>query len=136
MSKFKVGDKVKCIDGSNYLYINQNEIYTVSKTDENKIILEGINTGYAYKAEHFRLVEEVNKNMKNNVNHPSHYTKGIEAIDYIESWNMNFNAGNAIKYITRAPYKSNELEDLQKALWYIQREIDRISCKEQEPMIL
>lgn len=136
MSKFKIGDKVKCIDGERYLYINENEIYTILKVEGDKIILEGINTGYAYETDYFRLVKEVNKNMNNNVNHPSHYTKGIEAIDYIESWDMNFNVGNAIKYITRAPYKSNQKEDLEKALWYIQREIDRISCKEEQQMIL
>ena len=55
------------------------------------------------------------------VNHPSHYNKGIETIDYIESWNMNFNEGNAIKYITRAKYKNNELEDLKKARFYLDR---------------
>ena len=57
------------------------------------------------------------------VNHPSHYNKGIETIDYIESWNMDFNIGNVIKYVTRAGYKDNKLEDLEKAQWYLQREI-------------
>lgn len=70
-----------------------------------------------------------------NVNHPKHYNKGIEAIDYIESWDMNFNVGNAIKYITRAPYKGNQKEDLEKALWYIQRELIRTSCDKEEDMI-
>jgi len=62
------------------------------------------------------------------VNHPSHYTayKGLEVIDLTEQ--MNFNRGNAVKYIARAGLKNSdtEVEDLQKALWYIQREIDRI----------
>ena len=60
------------------------------------------------------------------VNHPSHYNKGIETIDYIESWNMNFNTGNVIKYVTRAGHKDNKLEDLEKAQWYLQREIQNI----------
>ena len=64
--------------------------------------------------------------MKENVNHPSHYNQGIEAIDIIESWELNFSLGNAIKYILRAPHKSNQLEDLKKASWYILREIDRL----------
>lgn len=59
------------------------------------------------------------------VNHPEHYNKGIECIDYIESHNMNFNQGNAVKYITRCEYKGNKIEDLKKAIWYIQREIER-----------
>ena len=60
------------------------------------------------------------------VNHPNHYNQGIEAIDVIESWDLNFSLGNAIKYILRAPYKGKELEDLKKASWYINREIERL----------
>ncbi len=60
------------------------------------------------------------------INHPDHYCHGIKAIDYIESHNMNFNLGNVIKYVTRAGLKSeNAIEDLQKAKWYIEREIER-----------
>ena len=66
---------------------------------------------------------------KEMVNHPSHYNQGIETIEYIESWSMNFNTGNVIKYVTRAGYKDNQLEDLKKAMWYLQREIDRIEYK-------
>jgi len=63
----------------------------------------------------------------NNVNHPNHYNIGnIEVIDFIESWELNFSLGNAIKYIARAPYKGKELEDLKKAKWYLEREIDRL----------
>ena len=61
------------------------------------------------------------------VNHPNHYNVGgIEVIDFIESWNLGFSLGNAIKYIARAPYKNDELEDLKKARWYIDREIQRL----------
>lgn len=61
------------------------------------------------------------------VNHPSHYTShpsGIECIDVVE--HMNFNRGNAVKYIWRAGQKSDELEDLRKARWYLDREINRM----------
>lgn len=64
------------------------------------------------------------------VNHPSHYTayKGLEIIDLTEQ--MNFNRGNAVKYITRAglkdPTRDAEIEDLEKAKWYIDREIQRL----------
>ena len=61
---------------------------------------------------------------KDNVNHPDHYTDGgIETIDFIESHHLPYHLGNAIKYISRAGKKegSDELEDLQKAEWYIRR---------------
>ena len=61
------------------------------------------------------------------INHPPHYADGkIEVIDFIEDKNLNFNLGNVIKYVARAGKKdkSKELEDLQKALWYLQREIN------------
>jgi hypothetical protein len=63
------------------------------------------------------------------VNHPGHYTwlpNGVEIIDVTE--HMNFNRGNAVKYIARAgrKNKTTELEDLKKARWYIDREISRM----------
>jgi len=68
--------------------------------------------------------------MNDPVNHPQHYTEhpsGIECIQVTE--HMNFNLGNAIKYLWRAGIKTtNPLEDLQKAEFYIKREIQR--CKE------
>ena len=75
----------------------------------------------------FMLTFEIEE--KEMVDHPSHYNQGIETIEYIESWSMNFNTGNVIKYVTRAGYKDNQLEDLKKAMWYLQREIDRIENK-------
>lgn len=58
------------------------------------------------------------------VNHPSHYNKGkFEVIDVIEDWKLGFNLGNAVKYIARAEYKENKLQDLEKAKWYLEREI-------------
>lgn len=60
------------------------------------------------------------------VNHPSHYNKGkIEVIDYIEDKGFNFNLGNAVKYISRCEHKGKKVEDLNKAIWYLQREIER-----------
>lgn len=59
------------------------------------------------------------------VNHPPHYQHGIEPIEFIESHNLNFNLGSAVKYIARAPYKGTELLDLKKAKWFIEREIKR-----------
>jgi len=63
------------------------------------------------------------------VNHPSHYQSdaGIEVIDVIEAYGLGFCLGNAIKYVLRAGRKNAEtyVEDLKKARWYIDREIQR-----------
>lgn len=71
--------------------------------------------------------------MKEAVDHPSHYrSDSIEAIDVIESWQMNFNLGNVIKYVCRAGLKSSDsIEDLRKAAWYLNREISLRSKKTQ-----
>lgn len=62
------------------------------------------------------------------VSHPSHYTHGgIECIDAIEAWQLDFHRGNAIKYIMRARHKGTELKDLMKARWYLDRAIRRLS---------
>jgi hypothetical protein len=60
------------------------------------------------------------------VDHPPHYNVGkFEVIDVIEDWRLGFNLGNVVKYVARAEHKGRELEDLDKAAWYIQREIAR-----------
>jgi len=58
------------------------------------------------------------------VNHPAHYKAGgIETIDFIEAKKLGYNLGNVVKYITRADLKGNRKQDLEKALWYLKREI-------------
>lgn len=66
--------------------------------------------------------------VNDNVNHPSHYTDGkIEVIDFIEDKGLGFHLGNAVKYIARAGKKdpAKDVEDLEKAEWYLHREIKR-----------
>lgn len=64
--------------------------------------------------------------VKEMVDHPQHYNVGkYEAIDVIEDWNLNFNLGNAVKYISRADHKGNKYQDIEKAIWYLQRELQR-----------
>lgn len=66
-------------------------------------------------------------NANDPVNHPEHYTShpsGIECID-VTRW-MNFNLGNAVKYIWRSGLKDQSEQDLRKAIWYLENEIDRI----------
>lgn len=62
----------------------------------------------------------------NTVDHPAHYNHGkIETITVIEDWNLGFNLGNCVKYLARADHKGKPVEDLEKALWYLQRELAR-----------
>ena len=64
--------------------------------------------------------------MQDVVNNPKHYTNHPSGIDCIQiTEHMSFNLGNAIKYIWRSDLKNDAIEDLSKALWYIQREIDK-----------
>jgi hypothetical protein len=65
--------------------------------------------------------------MKETINHPEHYggNNTYEAIKVIEAWELDFSLGNTIKYISRAGKKdkAKEIEDLKKALWYLDRKI-------------
>lgn len=63
------------------------------------------------------------------VDHPQHYNlhpSGVECIDIVE-W-MNFNTGSAIKYVWRAGEKGDAIEDLRKAIWYLEREVHRLQA--------
>jgi len=74
---------------------------------------------------------ELLKMEHDNVNRPKHYTahpSGVECIEITE--HMGFNLGNAIKYIWRAFLKDDPVENLRKAVWYINREIARITKHE------
>jgi hypothetical protein len=67
--------------------------------------------------------------MSDVINKPSHYTRGkIETIDVIEDWQLGFHLGNAVKYICRAGHKdpARTVEDLKKARWYLDRQIERL----------
>ena len=67
---------------------------------------------------------------KETVNHPAHYNTGsFEVIAVIEDWNLGFHLGNAVKYIARAKHKNNEIEDVKKAIWYLERHLKRIEKK-------
>lgn len=57
------------------------------------------------------------------VDHPKHYLAGrkLEPIDVIEDWGLGFHLGCALKYISRAGRKGPELEDIEKAIWYLTR---------------
>lgn len=69
------------------------------------------------------------KEKKELVNHPQHYggkNNPYEAIKVIEAWDLGFCLGNTIKYISRAGKKDDTIQELQKALWYLKREIKKL----------
>lgn len=67
------------------------------------------------------------KSLDDMVNSPPHYTTGgIETIDFIEAKELNYHLGNVVKYITRSGHKGDKLKDLEKAQWYLNREIDNL----------
>ena len=72
--------------------------------------------------------------MSDNINKPSHYTfSHIEPIEVIEAWQLGFHLGNTVKYIARAGRKQDRLEDLRKARWYLDREIERCEPSPDSP---
>ena len=72
------------------------------------------------------------KQEQEKVDHPEHYNHGsIEAITVIEDWDLDFHLGNVVKYICRSGKKEgNEVQDLEKALWYLQRKIKNLNSQE------
>lgn len=72
--------------------------------------------------------------MSEQVNHPKHYggaDNPYEAIKVIEAWDLGFCLGNTVKYISRAGKKETEknVQDLEKARWYLDREIEKLKSK-------
>jgi len=75
--------------------------------------------------------------IKEAINHPSHYggeNNPYEVIKVIDAWDLNFNLGNTVKYIPRAGKKDPNkcIEDLEKARWYLDREISKLKSKNNE----
>tara|TARA_B100000131_G_scaffold314543_1_gene351540 strand:- start:406 stop:696 length:291 start_codon:yes stop_codon:yes gene_type:complete len=63
----------------------------------------------------------------NLVDHPAHYNQGnYETIDVIEDWGLDFNCGNAVKYISRHMHKGTAIRDIEKAIWYLKRRLDTL----------
>ena len=85
---------------------------------------ETLHANIAFYKHGFKLKEE-----KESVNHPSHYggeNNPLEVINIIEHYDLNFNLGNVIKYCLRAGKKDELIQELKKAQWYINREIQRL----------
>lgn len=73
------------------------------------------------------MEKEVNERIN-----PTYYRQGVEVIDFVENYCLNFHRGNAVKYIALAGKKdpNKEIEDLEKAVWYLQREIEKLKERE------
>ena len=66
---------------------------------------------------------------------PAHYTRGnIEVWDFIRDQHLNYHLGNAIKYICRAGYKDSKVEDLEKAIHYLENELSHTTLQSDEPV--
>jgi hypothetical protein len=82
-----------------------------------------------------KIITDINVSQDSSVNHPPHYNQGnLEVIEVIKDWGFaeDFCAGNAIKYISRYKYKSNPVEDLKKARWYIDYLIKTLEEKSED----
>jgi len=96
----------------------------MNKVDNSYVGFDIKNTGMNNRGEYVRAPAKGEVPKKEAVNHPPHYNKGIEVIDFIDSWDFNFTVGNIIKYVSRHAHKESPLEDLRKARWYLDRLIN------------
>lgn len=103
--------------------------------DNNAKVMAKISEEFDKQYEKFKnkpiTVEQLKKDgaaIADMINHPPHYkVGGIETIEFIEAKGLNYNLGNVVKYITRADHKGHREQDLNKALWYLTREIQSFS---------
>ena len=134
--------KLKCIDNFQvHGELTLGRHYTVKEHDDEYYTV--VNDKYIinkYLKHRFEVIPNIDDVIKDkrkenvphgtteHVNHPNHYNKGrFEVIEVIEDWGLGFNLGNAIKYIGRCEHKENKKQDLEKALWYIKRELENIT---------
>lgn len=142
------------IDRKSFLKLIESRPFVKLTNDEEKmqtIIINGIsmklnvlNDGNIFNylsndkiSESICLFTTANSDEKETVDHPSHYggkDNPYEVIKIIEALDLDFNLGNTIKYIVRIGKKdkTKTLEDLRKALWYLQREISNLDLLEKE----
>lgn len=86
----------------------------------------GDSTTTCWSAPTTKKMKKENITQVDMVNHPKHYTSHPSGIEVIEiTRHMNFNLGNAVKYILRCDLKNNATEDLEKAIFYIKDEIEK-----------
>jgi hypothetical protein len=100
-----------------HISTSDNSVESVMEKDY-RVNLKGV-------APYVPMQVEMHEPKSDPVNHPAHYkVGGIETIDFIEAKRLNYNMGNAVKYITRADHKGSRKQDIEKAIWYLKRELD------------
>ena len=142
MSKFKQGDKVKVVSEPYWIteYGTHVDVFGVDVGDVFEVYnTDSVGDVHVMDTDNLSRDFDINEACLELVNDstptdPDHYKRGgIEPVDYIEAqgWGEGFNRGNAVKYITRAGYKNpeTEVEDLEKAKVYIDKEIARVKAK-------
>ena len=129
MREIKIGDKYLCNNDEwtnftkgNIYEVNYAKNYLICFIDDNE------NLCWVHKstlATDFKDLQQANDIKVNYEIVPNHYDnkQGYDVIDISKHYGLNFNRGNVVKYICRAGKKDNELQDLKKALDYLQREI-------------
>lgn len=101
---------------------------TIQENLETNDLLKGVGDNFTVFVDSLNGTIEVCRSVADMVNHPAHYNKGgIEVLDIIEAYELDYKLGNVIKYILRAKYKGRELEDLKKANFYLEKAIADIS---------
>lgn len=111
------------VNDKGYLDYQPKHLFIALKVDVTQDIIDEVIEEYV-EYEEEEIMKEDKKEM---VEHPSHYNQGkYEVIDVIDDWKLGFSLGNAIKYIARAGHKWETVEDLKKAIFYIQHEIDKL----------
>lgn len=127
MSKFKVGDTVIFRDAIGFHGVSDDTIYMIKETYGDGCLVGFFDdNGHNVSFHESHLIHATGTDNADPVNNPKHYTdhpSGVECIQITE--HMNFNLGNAMKYIWRADLKNDAIEDLQKAAWYVNRELKR-----------
>lgn len=128
---FKLGDRVKNKFNGQYGTIVEGSSYGNTVVMYDGEILPSPYWSSRSPHDYIELVDAPLEPKPDAVDSPAHYNTGkIEVIEFIEDKKLNYHRGNAIKYISRAGIKNKnkEIEDLQKAVWYLQREIATIEA--------
>jgi hypothetical protein len=102
-------------------------IGVVNEIKKYSVIIQHSNSLWEYPNN--RIIEVLTKKKEQSTGStPSHYNngKGYDVIDFCNDYKLNFNRGSVIKYLSRAGKKDNEIEDLKKAIDFIQREIKHL----------
>lgn len=134
--KFKVGDKVRLIEG--LCGWSKNDTGIVVEEDESilpyRVRMDSGGHEWFGASELEHVVPTPEAEPVEQIHHPEHYTwlKGVGGVEVIDiTSNFGFVRGNALKYLMRADHKGKQLEDLKKARWYVDYEIKQLEGDEQ-----